>query len=185
MEATTDALGVSDWTTEGVRSLSLSFYGDPCNSVIGDANQMYVAVEDGDTDVGIVKYGDEPAYENMSDLKKTVWQEWNIDLQRFVNNNASLDLNDVNKVYVGFGIRDNNTAPGGSGIVYFDSIRLYLQRCVSERVADDLTGDCDFNFDDFVMMADGWLCGAEGSPDSNLIGQWKFDGASGTTATDS
>jgi len=185
MEATTDALGVSDWTTEGVRSLSLSFYGDPCNSVIGDANQMYVAVEDGDTDVGIVKYGDEPAYENMNDLKKTMWQEWNIDLQRFVNNNASLDLNDVNKVYVGFGIRGNNTTPGGSGIVYFDSIRLYLQRCVPERVADDLTGDCIISFEDFVMMADGWLCGAEGSPDPNLVGQWKFDGASGTTATDS
>jgi len=186
IEATTDALGVSDWTTEGVRSLSLSFYGDPCNSVIGDVNQMYIAIEDGDEDVAIVKYGSDATYENMNDLKKPIWQQWNIDLQRFVNNNASIDLNDVNKVYIGFGVRGNSDTAGGYGIVYFDSIRLYLPRCVPERVAaGDLSGDCDFNLDDFVIMAEGWRCEAEEAPDSNLVGQWKFDEASGTTATDS
>ena len=173
---------ISNWSYENIKSLSLAYFGDPCN-IVGAADQMYITIEDGDTDKATVRYGSDP-YEDMNDLKKPKWQEWNIEMQRFVNANGQINLDNIKKVYIGFGDKDSPTCEG-SGIVYFDNIRLNLRRCVSERVVGDMTGDCIISFEDFATIADGWLCGAEGSPDANLVGQWKFDEPNGITANDS
>jgi hypothetical protein len=50
------------------------------------------------------------------------WIEWRIDLQAFAD--QGVNLSNVNTITIGFGNRANPTA-GGSGMVFFDDIRLY------------------------------------------------------------
>jgi hypothetical protein len=50
------------------------------------------------------------------------WTEWNIDLQAFAD--QGVNLANVNSITLGFGNR-NNPVAGGSGMMYFDDIRLY------------------------------------------------------------
>jgi hypothetical protein len=147
----------SDWDRNGVKALTLYFYGDPNN----DANateQMYVALED-DVNAAVVYYDG-----NSNDVREPNWHEWNIRLIDFTN----VDLNNVKKVYVGFGSRDNYSTPGGSGLVFFDELRLYAPRCVlSKRSADfaivdyapagDPAGDCVVDYQELQIMANTWL----------------------------
>jgi hypothetical protein len=53
------------------------------------------------------------------------WTEWNIPLTDF--SNAGVVLTDVDKMSISFGGADNSQ-PGGSGLMYFDDIRLYLPK---------------------------------------------------------
>ena len=48
------------------------------------------------------------------------WTEWTIDLQAF----TGVNLSNVNTISIGFGDK-NNLQAGGSGLVFFDDIRLY------------------------------------------------------------
>ena len=52
-------------------------------------------------------------------IERGLWKQWNIDLA-----SLGVDLQNVTKLAIGFGDETNPTA-GGSGIVYFDNIRLY------------------------------------------------------------
>ncbi|MGD8787494.1 MAG: hypothetical protein PVJ60_08730, partial [Phycisphaerales bacterium] len=47
---------------------------------------------------------------------------WNIDLQRFAD--QGINLTSVGSIGIGFGDRSNPQL-GGSGLMYFDDIRLY------------------------------------------------------------
>jgi len=172
-----------DWTKAGVKALTLYFYGAPTN----DANateRMYVALEDGSGHVAVVPYDGD-----ANDVKEQQWQEWNMALQDF--NDGGVDLTNIKKIYIGFGDRDNHPNPGGSGIVYFDDVRLYPTRCVSKYgPKGDITDDCAVNFLDFTILASGWLDTDYGievvPPDpARLVGWWKFDEGSGHTAVDS
>ena len=117
---TADLEAGSDWTAQGIRALTVWFYGDADNDSNG-TEQMYVALEDtsGPSSYAEVRFGD--SGEDMNDIKKEQWQEWNISLEDF----PDVNLASVRKVYIGFGDRDNLTVPGGDGIVHFDDIRLY------------------------------------------------------------
>jgi hypothetical protein len=140
-----------DWTAFGVKALTLLFYGEPNN----DANeQMYVALENSCRHVAVVKYGDHG--EDMNDIRIEEWHEWNIDLQDF--NDAGVSPADVNKVRIGFGDRDN-PRPGGTGIVYFDDIRLYRPKCIPQRARPvaDFDGDCIVYLEDLGTLAQEWL----------------------------
>jgi len=106
-----------DWTKHGVKSLSLWFHGDASNT----AEPMYVKVNDSK-----VVYGG-----NADDIKQASWQQWNIDMALF-----GVDLTNVTRLAIGFG-DETNLTPGGSGIVYFDDIRLYPLR----EPEGDLTGN--------------------------------------------
>jgi hypothetical protein len=94
-----------DWTKNGIQTLSLNFYGDPNNAV----EQMYVKVNG-----SRVAYDGDPAA-----ITQAAWTRWNIDLASF-----GTDLANVTTLAIGFGDEANLTA-GGSGVVYFDNIRLY------------------------------------------------------------
>jgi len=48
--------------------------------------------------------------------------EWTIDLQVFAD--QGINLSNVNTISIGFGDK-NNPQAGGSGLVFFDDIRLY------------------------------------------------------------
>jgi hypothetical protein len=176
-----------DWTAYGVKALGVWFYGDPNN----DANkteQMYLGLEDstGPDSYREVRYGDHG--EDMNDIKKQQWQEWNIALAEFNDVNVAA----VNKVYIGFGDRFNPTL-GGLGVVYFDDIRLYVPRCVlserSEAVAlRDFSGNCRVDFNDVMVMAADWLdvdLTVVPSPPDPCVLHYKFDETSGIYAYDS
>jgi len=107
-EATMTLVWPRDWTEEGVGVLSLWFYGDASNA----AERMYVALNG-----SAVVYHDNP---NAAQIDE--WTEWTIDLQEFAA--QGVNLANVNTITIGFGDK-NNLQAGGSGMVFFDDIRLY------------------------------------------------------------
>ena len=114
-EATADITNLEidrDWTIEGVRLLSLWFYGDPANA----PEPMYVALANANVPPAMV-YHDNPDIAQIEE-----WTEWRIDLQKFAN--QGVDLTKIDTITIGFGDR-NNPQPGGWGQMLFDDIRLY------------------------------------------------------------
>ena len=97
-----------DWTEEGVGVLSLWFRGNASNA----AERLYVALNG-----SAVVYHDNPDAALIS-----TWTEWRIDLQDF--SAQGVNLANVNTISIGFGDK-NNLQAGGSGMVFFDDIRLY------------------------------------------------------------
>jgi hypothetical protein len=98
----------SDWTENGVENLTIWFRGDPDNN----AEPMYVALNG----FALVYHDDANA------AQIDTWTEWAIDLQKFVD--QGVDFTDVDTIALGFGNK-NNPQSGGSGMVFFDDIRLY------------------------------------------------------------
>jgi hypothetical protein len=138
-----------DWTKDGVKALTIYFYGDPDN----DANvteRMYAALEDSGGHIAVVTYDG-----NASDIQKKSWQEWNIELKKF----TVVDLTNVTKLSLGFGDRYSHLKPGGKGIIFFDDIRLHPPKCVPARAkpAGDINNDCIVDYADLWIMADNWL----------------------------
>ncbi|GAG13486.1 unnamed protein product, partial [marine sediment metagenome] len=107
-EATMTLSYPRNWTEEGVGVLSLCFYGNASNV----AERMYVALNG-----SAVVYHDNPDAAQIN-----TWTEWTIDLQAFAD--QGVNLANVNTISIGFGDK-NNLQPGGSGLVFFDDIRLY------------------------------------------------------------
>ncbi len=114
-EATADIanLGISqDWTIKGVEVLSLWFIGNPDNA----PETMYVALSNDNGNTAVV-YHDNPDATLIN-----TWTQWNIDLQSFAD--QGVNLANVHSIALGLGNRANPVA-GGSGMMYFDDIRLY------------------------------------------------------------
>jgi len=107
-EATMTLVSVRDWTEEGVGVLSLWFRGNSDNA----AERMYVALNG-----SAVVYHD-----NSNAAQIDIWTEWTINLQEFAA--QGVNLANVNTISIGFGDK-NNLRAGGSGLVFFDDIRLY------------------------------------------------------------
>ena len=126
-----------------------------------DFGDVYVTLVDNsgdDTDtVRLSDEGEDPCL-------NAEWHEWNIDLRDF--NNPDLDITDISKIILGVG----DGSDIGIGYVYFDEIRQYGARCVSDLVEldGDINEDCVVNFEDIEDMGGDWLIS-----DSNSIG---FDG---------
>jgi hypothetical protein len=93
--------------------------GDWANQDIGITSNarepMYVSVANQISTPAVV-YNDDP---NASTTD--TWTEWVIYLQQFAD--QGIDLTDVDRFSIGFGDK-NNVQAGGSGLVYFDDIRL-------------------------------------------------------------
>ena len=54
------------------------------------------------------------------------WTEWVVQLQVF--SDQGINLTNVDSIAIGLGTKGNMTAPGGSGTIYIDDIRLYRPR---------------------------------------------------------
>jgi len=76
---------------------------------------MYVALASGGAPAVIY-------HDNTSASQIGSWTEWKLNLQSFVA--KGVNLTRVNTITIGFGDK-TNPQPGGSGVVYFDDIRLY------------------------------------------------------------
>ncbi|MHC4366786.1 MAG: LamG domain-containing protein [Planctomycetota bacterium] len=85
--------------------------------IIGnDAEPLYVAVTDSTGASAVVPH-DDPAAATID-----TWTEWPIDLQTFAD--QGVNLADVDKIAVGLGAQSGTTAPGGSGTLFIDDIKL-------------------------------------------------------------
>jgi hypothetical protein len=97
-----------DWTENSITTLSVWFRGNSANA----AETLYVALNG-----SAVVYHDDPSAALID-----TWTQWTIDLQEFAA--QGVNLANVNTISIGFGDK-NNLKAGGSGIVFFDDIRLY------------------------------------------------------------
>ena len=107
-EATLTLTYPRDWTENGVNTLVIWYIGDAANA----AEPMYVVLN-GNAVVN---------HDNPDATMATSWKAWNIDLQAFADQGVS--LTSVTSITLGLGNR-NNLVAGGSGMMYFDDIRLY------------------------------------------------------------
>ena len=97
-----------DWTVNGIDTLVIWFRGSAGNA----AENLYVALNNS----AVVNH------DNPDAAQKTSWSQWNINLTRFAD--QGVDLANVTSITLGLGNRANPSA-GGSGMMYFDDIRLY------------------------------------------------------------
>jgi len=111
-EATFTLTALRDWTEDGVGELSLWVRGDADN----DAEPLYVAVANRTGIPAVIPY------EDANVALTLVWTKWIIPLQAFAD--RGIDLKDVDKLFIGLGSKANLPAPGGSGTMFFDDIRL-------------------------------------------------------------
>lgn len=85
-----------------------------------EPESLYVAVSNR-TGTPVVIVHDDPGAAQID-----TWTEWVIPLQVFAD--QGINLTDVDRIAIGLGTKGNVSVPGGSGIMYFDDIRLYLPR---------------------------------------------------------
>jgi hypothetical protein len=106
-EATLTLTENRDWTVNGVNMLTIWYRGESGNA----AETMYVVLN-GSAAV---------ENDNPNAAQESGWTEWNVELSRFADQGA--DLSNVSSITLGLGNRANPSA-GGSGMLYFDDIRL-------------------------------------------------------------
>ena len=107
-EATSVLTSNRDWTVNGVNTLTIWFRGEAANA----AEPMYVVLNG---TAGVDN-------DNPNATQATSWIQWNIDLQAFAG--QGVNLANVSSITLGIGNRTNPVV-GGSGMMYFDDIRLY------------------------------------------------------------
>jgi hypothetical protein len=103
-EATLSLTSNRDWTVKGVNTLTIWYRGNTSNA----AETMYVMLN-GSAGVD----NDNPDAATINN-----WTEWNIDLQAFADQGVNL----ANVTSITLGLR---SVTGGTGMLYFDDIRLY------------------------------------------------------------
>ncbi len=93
-----------DWSANGIKSLSLFFYGDP-----GNRGQLYLKIN-----------GTRIDYVGLPDaLQRTQWLPWNIDLSQLGGTRGN-----VTSLTMGI------DGSGASGVIYIDEIYLYPKAAV-------------------------------------------------------
>jgi hypothetical protein len=107
-EATLTLTSNRDWTVNNVDKLVIWFRGNSDNA----AEPLYVALNDS----AVV------AFDNPDAAQIISWAQWTIPLQAFAD--QGVNLTNVSSITLGLGNRVNPVA-GGSGMMYFDDIRLY------------------------------------------------------------
>ncbi|UCG59268.1 MAG: LamG domain-containing protein [Phycisphaerales bacterium] len=168
-EATRTFDSTEDWAKSGIRALTLWFYGDPNNKV---TDQMYVKIN-----------GSKVPYDgDVYSITRTAWKEWNVNLGAF----AGVDFGNVTEVSVGL---ERTGVVGGSGIVYFDDMRLNPARCLPSLLKPDadLNSDCEVDLADFEIMANQWrtsghLVTPEQPSTASLVAHYEFEGTANDSA---
>jgi hypothetical protein len=103
-EATLTLTSNRDWTVKGVNTMTIWFRGSAGNA----AETLYVALN-GNARVD---------HDDPDAALKTSWTQWNIELQAFAD--QGVNLSNVSSITLGL-----SSGTGGTGMMYFDDIRLY------------------------------------------------------------
>jgi hypothetical protein len=103
-EATLTLTDNRDWTIKDVETLTIWYRGSNSNS----AETMYVTLNGSAT----------VDNDNPGAAQVAAWTEWNIDLQAFAD--QGVNLSNVTSITLGL-----RAVTGGTGMLYFDDIRLY------------------------------------------------------------
>ncbi|MBW8041577.1 MAG: LamG domain-containing protein, partial [Planctomycetes bacterium] len=149
----------------------------PSSWVLGNigtnsAEQLYVALSDG-INTAVVEHND------VNAATLTSWQEWNIDLAAF----SGVNLNNVQKVYIGLGDR-GTPVQGGSGALYIDDLRSCPPRCVAAfgKPQADIAQpyDCLVNEADIMVLSNDYLLRdrlitTSAPSDTNLAAHYQFE----------
>ncbi len=136
-----------DWSSDEPRALHFYIQKDEMSPPIADIK--YVEISDANGQTAFVSYNeliDEP------ELLAYI-----IPMEEFAV--GGVDLSQVTRIALGFGDKQGG-APGGSGVVYFDYIRVCPPACSGKSVGD-IDGDCDVDFSDFGHFANEWLSSYE------------------------
>jgi len=174
-EASMDFTSAQNWTGD-LKYMEIYLFGDADNG----EEPLYVELSDSDSSAIVICPDSQAVLQSH--------KGWNINLAEFSSN--GIDLTDVVSVAVGCGDKQSPQA-GGTGTIYFDSIKLFASDCVEGyKPAADFTGDCTVNMDDLYEMLKVWLLGdyevnATAPNGSGLIAYYTFDEPTGTTANDS
>jgi hypothetical protein len=124
-----------------------------------------MALSDG-TNTAVVNHPD-PNAATLTD-----WQEWNILLTDF----GGINLNNIQKVYIGLGDRLVHPDPGGSGTIYVDDLRACPPRCVPEYAKPlydvAVPYDCVVDEKDLNVLAGEWLNENTEVRDWNRVAYW-------------
>ncbi|MHC4911672.1 MAG: LamG domain-containing protein [Planctomycetota bacterium] len=175
----------TDWTAGGTEAIVLYFYGQTGNAV-GTNERMWVQLDDTSSNTGLVIYdGDH------NDFAEPMWHEWDINLGIF--DACGVNRAYADKLHIGSGGQDltGQSGDGGSGIVYFDDIRLSAPWCRPEfGPVGDFDDDCAVTGTDVGVLSGDWLdtaydVNAEAPNSLNLRAHYKFDEGSGHIASDS
>ena len=164
---------VGDWVYDDYKSLQINFRGDENNG----SEVMYVILSDGTNSVKVVH--DDP--DALTDYQ---WQTWDIPLAAF----AGVNIESVQSIRIGFG---DGIAPGGKGLVYYNDMLLYPDRCIKGLTADgDFNGDCAVDMLDLLIIAPDWLkadfqVAAQQPSASGLRISYQFEEADGVAVVDS
>ncbi len=149
-----------NWVADDIKTLTLFFHGKASNSLeplkvkLEDANTVTAEVTYGDfigRDPNLIYLDEDPnaMSDEWDEEWEDEWYQWDIELSRF----SGVSLNAIKKLYITIGEVSSST----DGSVYFDNIRLYAGRCISELALGDFTGDCESDWADLNKLGDEWL----------------------------
>ncbi len=145
--------------------LSVLVRGDSSNA----ADPIYVRLEDADGHAAVQGITD------PNIVRTDVWMEMAFPLAAF----TGVDPNRISKLSIGVGL-PTASSPAGQGMIRIDNIRLFPKQCTA--VAEDFSGDCMVNFEDFAILAGQWLdeyvetITPADPGTANLIAYWPLDG---------
>ncbi|MBN2315586.1 MAG: LamG domain-containing protein [Sedimentisphaerales bacterium] len=111
-EITLTLTDLRDWTSQEVGQLSLWFRGTSSNAT----EPLYVSIANSMGSPAVV------VHEKSGAAALTSWTQWEIPLQSFADQGIS--LTNVDSISIGLGTKGNAAAPGGTGTLYIDDIRL-------------------------------------------------------------
>jgi hypothetical protein len=182
-----------DFSAGGFAALWMWVYGD-ANNAGTLATGMYMELGDDDNSDGTVDdmakiyysdprtYSSSP-YHDANDLWRKTYYQWGVALEDFNDDN---NVNPDKIKTIAFGVNG-----GDSGQIYFDDMRLYIPRCLSDYALqfgnlvdpeDEL--DCFVDEADLDAMSDDWLLSdllitSTLVDDSNLVVKYVFDDVNG------
>jgi hypothetical protein len=171
-----------DWTLGGAfvpKALAVQFDGNMGNTLsYTDVNydKLYIGLEDTANRRGFVFLKSDP-YAAQRAITLTSGNAAIREFKVALNdpNFSTVDLNEVNRVYVGIGIRGSSGSwVGGEGLLHFANLKVYVSHCnptypMTSMVAGDLAGphsgaitgdnsryttpDCVVNYHDIYYFA--------------------------------
>jgi hypothetical protein len=175
-----------DWTLGGAfvpKALAVQFDGNMGNTLsYTDVNydKLYIGLEDTANRRGFVFLNSDP-YAAQRAITLTSGNAAIREFKVALNdpNFSTVDLNEVNRVYVGIGIRGSSGSwVGGEGLLHFANLKVYVSHCnptypTISAVAGDLAGplsgtlagdhsrytppDCVVNYHDISYFFVDWL----------------------------